>query len=285
MSAIRGEDFLNKGLVIEPLDNPQSIQGATYDFRIGNQILLWSSYPSIYNPEEQNIYISPGDVAIIKTYESVTTPANIAGLVSAMVAFQAIGLDVSSTTIDPKFSGHLFVTVFNHGRFHVPLKYKDDLCSVTFFLVNNNTRIHHKRTQDFRELLDVFATKLRILLSEESPPKPAIPDDPVKVFLSKEYFLRDTFLLLKHSIESLDRDRQKAFNEIARLKSMLAFSRVFLKMFPWMIVTTGMALFYAITSPTTDTFVTVSSIASILSFLFNLFDEKLLRLFMKSNVL
>lgn len=166
MAAIAGEDFNKLGIVISPLDSPTNVQGASYDFRIGDQIWLWSMR-RIIDPRKEQITLRRNDIAVIKTYETVKMPPDACGILINKVAPHAIGIFHPATSIDPLFDGHMHVALFNLGRYDVPLKWKADLGTAMFFTMSSPTEIHFSRTQDFSSLIEVFAKYLDIMYPEK----------------------------------------------------------------------------------------------------------------------
>lgn len=165
MAAITGEDFSKSGIVISPLDAPTNIQGASYDFRIGDQIWLWSERKT-FDPSKEQVILRRNDIAVIQTYETVTMPADACGILINKVAPHAMGIFHPSTSIDPLFDGHMQVALFNLGRHDVPLKWKADLGTAMFFKMTSPTQIHFSRTQDFSRLIEVFAKYFDIMYPE-----------------------------------------------------------------------------------------------------------------------
>ena len=165
MAAIAGEEFSKLGIEISPLDAPSNIQGSSYDFRIGDQIWLWSKR-KIFDPRKEQVTLRRNDIAVIQTYETVKMPPDTCGIVINRVASHAMGIFHPATSIDPLFDGHMHVALFNMGRYDVPLKWKADLCTAMFFTMTHATAIHFKRTQDFSRLIEVFASNFDIMYPE-----------------------------------------------------------------------------------------------------------------------
>ena len=165
MAAITGEDFRELGIIISPLDAPSNVQGASYDFRIGDQIWLWSER-RIIDPTVEQVILRRNDIAVVKTYETIKMPADACGFLINKVAPHAMGIFHPATSIDPLFDGHMHVALFNLGRHDVPLKWKADLGTAMFFAMTHPTGIHFGRTQDFSRLIEVFANYFDIMYPE-----------------------------------------------------------------------------------------------------------------------
>lgn len=175
MAAITGEDLIKLGIQINPLDAPnptKNIQGSSYDFRIGEEIWLWSKR-DIFDPRKADVLLRRNDIAVIKTYETIKMPANASGILVNKVASHAMGVYNPATSIDPLFDGHMHVALINVGRHDIPLKFQDDLCTAIFFNMTSPTQIHHKRTQDFSQLIQVFAENLHIMYPERAEEIPS----------------------------------------------------------------------------------------------------------------
>lgn len=170
MAAITGEDLIKLGIQIDPLDAPNStknIQGSSYDFRIGEEIWLWSKR-DIFDPRKGEVILRRNDIAVIKTYETIKMPASACGILVNKVASHVMGVYHPATSIDPLFDGHMHVALINVGRYDIPLRFQDDLCTAIFFNMTSPTGIHHKRTQDFSQLIQVFAENLHIMYPERA---------------------------------------------------------------------------------------------------------------------
>lgn len=170
MAAITGEDLIRFGIQINPLDAPnptRNVQGCSYDFRIGEEIWLWSERHT-FDPRKEDVLLRRNDIAVIKTYETIKMPANASGILVNKVASHVMGVYHPATSIDPLFDGHIHVALINVGRHDIPLKFQDDLCTAVFFAMTSPTHIHHKRTQDFSQLIQVFAENLHIMYPERA---------------------------------------------------------------------------------------------------------------------
>ncbi len=175
MAAITGEDLIKLGIQINPLDAPnptKNVQGSSYDFRIGEEIWLWSKR-NTFDPRKGDVLLRRNDIAVIKTYETIKMPANASGILVNKVASHAMGVYHPATSIDPLFDGHMHVALINVGRHDIPLKFQDDLCTAIFFNMTSPTQIHHKRTQDFSQLIQVFAENLHIMYPERAEKIPS----------------------------------------------------------------------------------------------------------------
>jgi deoxycytidine triphosphate deaminase len=116
---------------ILPLDDEDCIQPIGFDFRIGNEIWLWS-LQKVVDPEKGEVYLKPGESAVIKTYEFLQMPADMGAIIQSKVSWVSLGVSHISTTIDPTFRGHLAIAITNLGIKDIPLKYKSKFATGIF---------------------------------------------------------------------------------------------------------------------------------------------------------
>jgi len=161
---------------ILPLDDSSCIQPIGYDVRVGDEAWLWSTQKLI-NPEKEPLVIRPGEVVVIKTYEHLNIPRDIAGIVKSRVTLVSLGLSHVSTTIDPTFKGYLAITVSNVGIKDICLKYKDRIATLVFFRLSGETQVPEfaRAHQNLKTLLQVLATKggISALVERQKRPEDA----------------------------------------------------------------------------------------------------------------
>lgn len=177
MAAIEGAHLEALGVEIA-LGTPDNIQGASYDFRIGDQVYLWSSREMV-DPQTTDVMLRRNDIAVIKTHETIKMPNDVCGILVSKVAPHAMGIFHPATSIDPLFEGNMHVALYNMGRYDVPLKWQMDFCTGMFFKMNEATEIPHKRTQDFSRVMEVFAGYIEVIFPgkpEEVPPSVSLED-------------------------------------------------------------------------------------------------------------
>lgn len=263
MAAITGEDFNKLGVQISPLDSDNNVQGASYDLRIGDQIWLWSTR-EISNPENAEVILRRNDIAVIKTYETIKMPSNVCGILINQVAPHAMGVFHPGTSIDPSFEGHMFVALINLGRYDVPLIWKDDLCTAMFFTTTSETKIHFKRSQDFSQLMEVFANKLHLMY----PEKPEeVPANVSLADLNQEITWRGNPFLSIYSFLAEQDTRFSGFDSrLSSLRSAVqGYQFIFYMAFPWLLSILLLGVIVNVLSLTWNQLAPVAGVAGIIS--------------------
>lgn len=160
---------------ILPLDDEDCIQPIGFDFRIGNEIWLWS-IQDVVNPDVEEVYLKPGESAVIKTHEYLQVPPDVAGIIQSKVSWVSLGISHISTTIDPTFRGHLAIAITNLGVKDIPLKYRSKFATGIFFKLDTKTEKKFVRShQDLKDIIQVFENKsgVEYLAEKRKEPKDA----------------------------------------------------------------------------------------------------------------
>ncbi len=90
------------------------------------------------------VMLGPGETAIVLSRENLVIPPDVGGLVLTKSRFIWDGISQGTTKIDPTWYGCLHVSLTNHTRDSVPIKYGKAFCSVMFFIVpGREERIAH----------------------------------------------------------------------------------------------------------------------------------------------
>lgn len=119
-------------IVIEPFDERQ-VQGATYDFRIGEQGATTTSKKLVNIKDAGFITIQPGDFAVVTVDEILRLSPHYVGRFGLRSKFARKGLIATTgPQIDPGYHGRLIIGMTNLSPKPVTLSYGDDLLSVEF---------------------------------------------------------------------------------------------------------------------------------------------------------
>ncbi|RYZ85977.1 MAG: hypothetical protein EOP06_15380 [Proteobacteria bacterium] len=86
-----------------------------------------SSYP--LNP---SYTLRPGACIVVQTKEKITLPKNVFGTLCAKGSLAALGFLVPNTKVDPLFSGHLDIALFNAGSRSLKVESGMAFCSLIF---------------------------------------------------------------------------------------------------------------------------------------------------------
>lgn len=165
MTVLSDLDIEASGIKITPLDADNPLQGASYDLRIGDEVLLWSSQ-KVVDPSGEIMYLCPGDIAVIKTLEYLEMPMNVCGMVHSLVGMVSLGLSQVATTVDPGFKGHLVITMTNYGRVKYPIIYRQPFCTIVFLETKSPARRKFSKTTSLNKLLSVYTRHHRPLFEE-----------------------------------------------------------------------------------------------------------------------
>ena len=123
----------SKELVIRNFSR-RCLQPASYDMRVGGEAFSSHGKESIPVKVKGFLEIKPGDFILIRTYESVKLPPNIAGHLGLRSFHARKGLALlAGPQIDPGFEGVLVVGLHNLDANELKLSYKEPFCTVEFY--------------------------------------------------------------------------------------------------------------------------------------------------------
>lgn len=111
----------------------ECLQPASYDMRAGKEAFSSTRKKRINLEKEGFVAISPGDLILLSTYESVETSRKIAGHIGLRSSHARLGLvSLNGPQIDPGFRGTLTIGLCNLNSNSIKLKYKEPFCTVEF---------------------------------------------------------------------------------------------------------------------------------------------------------
>jgi dCTP deaminase len=124
------EARVRNDVTIEPFD-PDRLQPASYDLKVGDQGITTSSKKKIDIKSDGYIVLHPGDFGVIVVHEEIALGAQYAGRFGLRSKYARRGL-VATTglQIDPGYHGRLMVGVLNLTPKPVTLPHKDDFLSL-----------------------------------------------------------------------------------------------------------------------------------------------------------
>lgn len=125
------EEAIEAGdLVIEPFHKP-SLQGSSYDARIGDRALLGGADVEINVAGKGSVTIRPGDFILVTTLEKFKLNSTIAGHLGIRSYYSRKGLVVlAGLQIDPGFEGHLVIGGYNASPRKLTLDYESPFLTV-----------------------------------------------------------------------------------------------------------------------------------------------------------
>ncbi len=119
-------------LFINP--DPDNLQPASYDLRLGQEIYLTrEALPKKLKKSEDTFKISPGEFALLTTYETVLVPKDLIAFISMKFKYTGLGLiNISGFHVDPGYRGKIIFSVYNAGPNEIVLRYKDPMFIIFF---------------------------------------------------------------------------------------------------------------------------------------------------------
>jgi dCTP deaminase len=128
------EEAIETGELVIREFAPSGLQGASYDMRIGHEVLV-SNTEAVVDPQISGpVRIQPGEFVLLTTLERVKLSANLAGNIGGKTYFTRKGLILLlGLQIDPGFEGSLALAAYNSSPKSIVLEYGEKICSVQFF--------------------------------------------------------------------------------------------------------------------------------------------------------
>ena len=109
-----------------------SIQGASYDMRLGSQYVKRGEVKTLTN-DLPTIILEPSEFSVFTSFESLKLPLNMIGHVGLMSNWARRGIvSLFSPQIDPGYWGILFVPVFNAGDAPISFTLSEKIFTVEF---------------------------------------------------------------------------------------------------------------------------------------------------------
>ena len=106
--------------------DPKLVKQVSYDLRVGDEVFLSERrVPTRLGQDSPHILLPPGQFALVKTFEKISIPRDLIGLLSVRSKFKFQGLiNISGFHVDPTYQGHLIFSVQNVGPNDIRLEYK-----------------------------------------------------------------------------------------------------------------------------------------------------------------
>ncbi len=135
---------------LEIIDFKEScLQGASYDLRIGSEILKSGDEHVTDLKKTGSFTIPHGDFAILTTLERIKCSNSIAGRIGVKSYYTRKGLVfLSGLQIDPGFDGVLALGVYNAAPRKMTIEYGDPFCSVEFHRLSVPAEISYDTDSD-----------------------------------------------------------------------------------------------------------------------------------------
>ena len=119
-------------VVVEEFHEP-SLQGSSYDARIGDRAILGGTDTEINVADKGSVTIRPGEFVLIVTREKFTLSRTVAGHLGIRSYYSRKGLVVlAGLQIDPGFEGHLVIGGYNAAPRRLTLDYDSPFLTIEF---------------------------------------------------------------------------------------------------------------------------------------------------------
>ena len=145
-------DHAREGSLIRPFSATKvNMQGPSYglsshgyDVRLGTAFIELpegsiipgqevTGYTEIKLPEGRNYYLASGGFVLACSYEKITLPANITGLVKDKSSYARLGVCVQNTVLEAGWQGIVTLEISNHGPAGVYLLPGKGIAQILFF--------------------------------------------------------------------------------------------------------------------------------------------------------
>jgi len=177
------EDFEAAGglagnvVFIQTLDRDQLLSeddtNVSYDLRIGQVYRDHRDVGSTDLRHDGVIKLLPGGAVIVETEEVVHFPKSRFGQIVPKVSFLQKGVSNTASKVDPGYSGHLLITVFNLGKKKITLRRGQRFCSLYILQVDEGVRPYNKpekrivgdsKRNLFRRARDFLETNIALIM-------------------------------------------------------------------------------------------------------------------------
>ncbi|WP_187326953.1 dCTP deaminase domain-containing protein [Martelella lutilitoris] len=113
------------------------------------------SDPAMFMIESGEISIQPQTSVVVEVQEKIHVPYNVVGIISQKgSAFLEDGLIVAAGKVDPSFSGHLQLLIFNSTRLTKKIKQGEELANLMFIRTDSTIKaslFQHQQSAKFKE--------------------------------------------------------------------------------------------------------------------------------------
>ncbi|MGL4497691.1 MAG: dCTP deaminase [Planktothrix sp.] len=141
-----------EGISIHPFEQ-KSLTPVGYDLRVGDRGFSWKNKKIVDIKQDGKIVIEPNDTVVIQTLESVSLSKKIGATVHSMVSRVITeGLSHISTTIDPGWTGKLYISIHNFRDVDIELNFTQTLCTVCFYDIKSESKVSLGRPPDRDDL-------------------------------------------------------------------------------------------------------------------------------------
>lgn len=133
---ISGDSLINPDVFEKGL-----LRQASYDLRLGPEIyIVGEQAPKQLSEPDPYAILSPGQFAILTSFEDIKMPSNLIGFISVRSKFKLEGLvNISGFHVDPSFRGRLRFAVQNVGPSDMRLKFREPTFTIFFAQLSSDS--------------------------------------------------------------------------------------------------------------------------------------------------
>ena len=128
------------GLIVQPFD-PDRLQGASYDLRVGKRLLISGHDQESILSDVGSVALMPGDFAVTVSNEYFEIPQNMVINIGPKTYLTNKGIILQAgMQIDPGFKGYLVLGLYNSSPRKFVIEYLGDICSMQFFKLQEKAK-------------------------------------------------------------------------------------------------------------------------------------------------
>lgn len=127
---LRKADLQKHKVAVDP-ESTDPKEEVCIDLHVGDSFMEAGSSSSY--PFEKPYLLRQGACIVVRTKETITLPNNVFGTLCAKGSLAALGFLVPNTKIDPMFSDHLDIALFNAGTRTLRVEHGKAFCSIIFY--------------------------------------------------------------------------------------------------------------------------------------------------------
>jgi len=142
------KEAMEKGEIKMESFEPKMLQSASYDMRIGAELLISGTERNIDLGQQGSINLKAGQFALVTTQENITLAKNMVAHIGLKSYYVRKGIVVlAGLQIDPGFSGVLILGIYNASSRSVNLEYLNSICTIEFYRLAKPVEIPFNRTE------------------------------------------------------------------------------------------------------------------------------------------
>ena len=147
------------------------IKGSSIELRLGNEVYLSGDKEFNKLDSQTTVKVSPGNFAILLTYETVYVPPEYMAFLSIRRKFKDMGLvNISGFHVDPGFKGKITFSVYNAGPSDIYLRHRESIFIIFYADLSSETTMPRKKPGDDPEITNITAESMNQLSGRSVSP-------------------------------------------------------------------------------------------------------------------